>query len=146
MYNVIDLSNYIISLFDEQNAPITNLKLQKVLYYVQGYFIKVFGREAFQNEIHCWCYGPVVQKAYFEYNLRGSERLVASYVSPLHLTNIEQELIQKIVSKCKIIPSSRLVAMTHEEFPWKNAKQGEVISKQSIKNFFMYSNPLEIRL
>ena len=35
MINVLSLSNHIISLFESNEQRITNLKLQKILYYVQ---------------------------------------------------------------------------------------------------------------
>ena len=145
MYNVIDLSNYIIAAFDERNAPITNLKLQKVLYYVQGYFMKFWGSEAFRDDVYCWAYGPVVPMAYFEYNMNGSDFLHPSADSDLNMKNIEKSLVDKIIDKCKDIPSSRLVSMTHSEFPWKNATIGDVIPKQSMRNFFAFADPLEIK-
>lgn len=145
MYNVIELSNYIIAEFEKREAPITNLKLQKVLYYIQGYFMKSFGREAFRDELYCWTYGPVVPMSYFEYNMNGSAFLYPKFNPNLSLSDIERGLIEKIIDKCKDIPSSRLVTMTHNEFPWQNADLGQIITKQSVKSFFAFADPLEIR-
>ena len=145
MYNVIELSNYIIAEFENRKAPITNLKLQKVLYYIQGYFMKSFGREAFKDEIYCWTYGPVVPMSYFEYNRNGSDFLYPAFEPAISLLETERNLIEKIIEKCREIPSSKLVAMTHDEFPWKNANMGSIIPKQSIKSFFAIADPLEIR-
>ena len=39
---------------------ITNLKLQKLLYYVQSICLLVFGQKAFPEKIIAWSYGPVV--------------------------------------------------------------------------------------
>ena len=144
MINVLSLSNHIISLFEKNGTKITNLKLQKILYYTQGYFLKQFGKEAFIEDIYSWQYGPVVPTVYYQYNYCGSCPLTSEVDLFLQIEEKEKELIEKIVDKCMYIPSSKLVNMTHSELPWKNTDIGCIISKQSIKMFFNFSNPLEI--
>ena len=144
MINALSLSSHIISRFDSNEQKITNLKLQKILYYVQGYFFKTFDKEAFSEEIYCWQYGPVVPIAYYEYNLFGSKPLKVDREEMLVLTDKENELIEKIIVKCQDIPSSTLVNKTHNESPWKNTPSGHIITKQSIKKYFAFNDPLEI--
>ena len=144
MINVLSLSNHIISMFEKEKVKITNLKLQKILYYTQGYFFKEFGREAFAEEIYSWQYGPVVPTVYYQYNHCGACPLSSEETLILPIEEKEKELIEKIVNKCKTMPSSRLVNMTHDELPWKNTNIGCIISKQSIRMFFNLSNPLGI--
>ena len=145
MINVLSLSNHIISRFEAKKQPITNLKLQKILYYVQGYFFKTFDKEAFSEEIYRWQYGPVVPIAYYEYNVFGSRPLASNYGYSIVLTEEENKLIDLIIAKCQKFPSSVLVDKTHGETPWKNASSGQIITKQAIKTFFASNDPLEIR-
>lgn len=145
MYNVIDLSNYIIAAFEKRKAPITNLKLQKVLYYIQGYFYSEFGRAAFCDELCAWTYGPVVPLAYYEYHLFGSAPLSVNKEVKLFANREERRIIDKIIDKCKGIPSSRLVSMTHDETPWKSVSVGETIPNQVIEKFFLTNDPLGLR-
>ena len=144
--NAITLSNYIIEKFIEQGAPITNLKLQKVLYYVQGYSLKCFGKPAFQEEIYSWQYGPVVPMSYYEYNRSGARQLLPSNSGKAILATEQKKLINLIVDACKKIPSSTLVTKTHNEDPWKYSYVGEVISIEKIFSYFNRNNPLEIAL
>lgn len=146
MINVLSLSNHIISRFEEKNQIITNLKLQKILYYVQGYFFRKFDKEAFPEEIYCWQYGPVVPIAYYEYNIFGSKPLTSVNGYAIELTLEESEVIEKIIAKCQKIASSSLVDKTHSETPWKNAFSGQIITKQAIKKYFAYNDPLEIQI
>lgn len=144
MLDVISLSKYVIKLFGDSHSSITNLKLQKVLYYIQGYFMKKYGSEAFAEDIYCWQYGPVVPLAYYEFNHNGARPLVSN-ITHANISWQQEQLIKEIVLKCKDIPSSRLVNMTHQEAPWRNAQIGEVISKESIKRYFNLNNPLGIK-
>lgn len=146
--NAICLSNYVISLFEARNIAITNLKLQKILYYIQGYFYKRFGKEAFSEDIYNWQYGPVVPVVYYEYNSNGSLPLKSRMVSfaDCTITEGEEKLIISIVDKCSGIPTSKLVSMTHSESPWRNSNPGSIISKNNIESYFKHSNPLGIEL
>lgn len=144
--NAICLSDYVISLFEERNVAITNLKLQKVLYYIQGYFYKCFGKEAFSEDLCNWQYGPVVPVVYYEYNSNGSLPLKSrrSLLVNCTISEDEEKLIATIVDKCSAISTSKLVSMTHLESPWRNSSAGSIISKNSIESYFKHNNPLGI--
>ena len=144
--NAISLSNYVISLFEEQGTPVTNLKLQKVLYYIQGYFYRHFSKAAFSDEIYNWQYGPVVPVVYYEYNDNGSAPLKSRMIwDDCAFTDSERKLIKSVVEKCASIATSRLVSMTHSENPWRTSGSGNIISKSSIETYFKHNNPLGIR-
>ncbi len=140
----LDLANHIIVLSREERA-VTNLRVQKILYYVQGYFFREFGREAFYDDIYCWRYGPVVPQVYFKYSRNGCNALTAEdsiFIS----TNQEEALIKKVVHQCNNLSTSALVQKTHDEIPWKYTRQEEVIYKKVIYNFFKSNDPLKITM
>lgn len=60
MYSALDLSTYIVSKCIKDHSPISNLQLQKILYYIQKEFLKN-DDIAFSDDIEAWQFGPVVQ-------------------------------------------------------------------------------------
>ena len=50
---------------------ITPLKLQKLLYYIQGMALYIFDKPAFTDKIYAWAYGPVVDSVYQKYKSKG---------------------------------------------------------------------------
>lgn len=64
MYKAMDLANYIVDKCIKDNVPITNLQLQRILYFVQKDFLKR-GSPAFSDYIEAWEFGPVVPNVYF---------------------------------------------------------------------------------
>ena len=64
MYKAIDLANYIVEKCIKDDNPITNLQLQKILYFIQKDFLKR-GTRAFSDDIEAWKFGPVVPNVYF---------------------------------------------------------------------------------
>ena len=68
-YKALDIANKIISKTDlEHGDTISNLKLQKMMYYQQGFHLAYFGTPLFDEDIVAWQYGPVVPSVYKEYN------------------------------------------------------------------------------
>ena len=59
-------------MIDEGGENISNLKLQKLLYYAQGSFLAVTDKPLFEDNIVAWCHGPVVESVYHEYKSNGS--------------------------------------------------------------------------
>lgn len=66
MYRAVDLANYIVDKCIKDNTPITNLQLQRILYFVQKDFLKR-GSQAFSDDIEAWEFGPVVPNVYFDF-------------------------------------------------------------------------------
>lgn len=64
MYRALDLANYIVDKCIKDGTPITNLQLQRILYFVQKDFLKR-GSQAFSDYIEAWWFGPVVPTVYF---------------------------------------------------------------------------------
>ena len=63
MYNVLDICRYVIKYSNEKKYGVSNLKLQKLLYFIQAYFIIKNNDNApcFKEKIEAWNFGPVVQ-------------------------------------------------------------------------------------
>ena len=73
-YKVLDVCRHVINYSNEHDYGISNLKLQKVLYFIQAYFLtkKKDHTPCFDEKIEAWDFGPVVPEAYHEYKQYGS--------------------------------------------------------------------------
>lgn len=63
MYAALSIARYIIDKCTKERYPISNLQLQKILYYIQREFLQQ-GMKAFPEEIEAWQFGPVVPEVY----------------------------------------------------------------------------------
>ena len=66
-YNVLDVADYVIKYCNNHNMPISNLKLQKILYFVQAAFLSIQGFPCFPDDFVAWNYGPVIPAVYYKY-------------------------------------------------------------------------------
>ena len=113
MYAAIDLSKYIVSKCIKDGHPISNLQLQKILYYIQKAFLKEKGTQAFGDDIEAWQYGPVVPNAY--YRFCGSGAMPISFcLETGSIEKCDEELINSIVEEKRDLNPWNLVADTHK--------------------------------
>lgn len=131
-YPVLSIANKIVANTDaSQGEIISNLKLQKMLYYMQGFFIAVFDRKLFDNEIEAWQYGPVVKEMYEHFKVFGSGAIVLKENTEVQdLTKEETELFNEVMEEYGQFSAIKLMNMTHNELPWKKVfyenPQGEI--------------------
>ena len=66
-YRVDTIANYVIRYSNKHNLDVSNLKLQKILYFIQAQFLVNHDRPCFGAKIEAWSFGPVVPTIYNEY-------------------------------------------------------------------------------
>lgn len=141
MYKALSIASYIIQRCNSQNKTISNLKLQKILYFVQAEFLVTKDQPCFAEEIEAWDFGPVVPIVYQKYKIFGGGNIpvLGKKANPVILSGEDQKLVNGIVDECAQYSASTLVEITHHQTPWIEAyKNGynRVISKESIKKYF----------
>lgn len=135
-YKALDIANKIISKTDlEHGDTISNLKLQKMMYYQQGFHLAYFGTPLFDEDIVAWQYGPVVPSVYKEYKSFESNSISTSKKG-ISLSDDEEELFNNVYEEYNQFSAVALMKMTHEESPWKTTEINSVISRDKMMAFF----------
>ena len=123
-----------------EDNDLTQLKLQKLLYYAQGICLAVSGKPLFDSKLHAWLHGPVCTPIYYDFPTGASILTLYKNNDELvdQLTQKEKSLIHFIDMVYGRYGALTLRHMTHLETPWKEAKEHnlEEISQDSIKDFF----------
>lgn len=84
MHTALEVANWFLNYNDEKMYSdgadyISNLKLQKLLYYAQGTFLAITNSPLFGDAIEAWMHGPVVPSVYHAYKkteIMESNRLI----------------------------------------------------------------------
>lgn len=145
------VANEFISLSKEQNIPLTNMKLVKLMYIAQGLSLSILDRPIFKDDsIEAWKYGPVVPSIYHEFKHFKSDPITSKsmaleneWESPYEpsLTDMEDKKIVKLTwNLYKDTSSKELVTSTHRPgTPWSlTYRYGEnrVIEERLIKKYY----------
>lgn len=155
-YKALDIARYIINYSNEQEYGISNLKLQKLLYFVQAEFLAYTSEKkpCFEEEIEAWGFGPVVPCVYQEYKQFGSGNIptIIEYFEVTETWNIVKKIfnpnvikekdrnrISDIVDGLSEYSATALVNITHNQAPWSEVYEegmNNIISKKSIREYF----------
>lgn len=73
MYRPLQIANYVVYIAQRERMTITNLHLQKILYFLQANELISVGNALFRGNIEKWRLGPVVPDVYHEYKEYGSQ-------------------------------------------------------------------------
>ena len=129
--------NYNRLIMSESDADlISNLKLQKLLYYAKGCFLAYFDRPLFNEPIVAWEHGPVVESVYQEYKSNRANGIVFDDYFNSEFDNEEESLLEEVYNTFAKYSAWGLRNMTHQETPWISTQQSSVIDNEVIKKYF----------
>lgn len=137
MSSVFDVANYFLLLDDNNDGEgISNLKLQKLCYYAQGFHLAIFNTPLFNEEIEAWAHGPVVPELYHRFKVFGGSSITPeSY--PICLTHQQRQLIEEVYTVFGQYSAWKLRNMTHDEPTWANHERyADIIPKHEMQEYF----------
>lgn len=111
MYTATEIARYVINKCTIDGHPISNLQLQKILYYIQKQFL-CNGMIAFSDEIEAWQFGPVVPQVYRQYCGFGSMPIRMKYL--VYISEEYRKIIDSIVEKKRSLNPWDMVEDTHK--------------------------------
>ncbi|MBL8004968.1 MAG: DUF4065 domain-containing protein [Candidatus Kapabacteria bacterium] len=135
----LQVANAILRFADEEEEDyFSNLKLQKLLYYLQGYHLAFFNKPLFLEDFKAWKHGPVIPIIYNKYNDYGSNGIPPNldFDTKKYLSQEQIDLVENVCKEFGQFSSWKLSQMTHEEKPWKITPLNGIISKELLKEYF----------
>lgn len=123
-YSVEAVANHILNYGHKHGIEITNLKLQKLVYFAQGFALAKLSHPLFTEEIQAWTYGPVIPALYEKAKEYGNTPIRGSIAAPDSITpgSEEAEVIDEMMEMIGTAPATRLVSLSHEpNTPWAAA-------------------------
>ena len=140
MLSALDVANYFLTLAsheEEEGELISNLKLQKLVYYAQGFCLAITGKPAFPEPIEAWMHGPVIPDLYHAFKEYG-----VAPIPPPDEFNFEKypEEIRAVLDDVYDVygkySAVGLRALTHQDPPWKDTSRGCTIPLAKMKEYF----------
>ena len=145
LFSAKQVAKYFIWKSILEKKPITNKKLQKLLYYAQAWTYTLKGKPLFKEDIQAWVHGPTIVAVYDEYKKFGFNP-ISTNISEQEVKEIKDNDILEDVWRIygKNYDADYLEKLTHSEAPWQNARQelspsersANVISLEDMKKFY----------
>ena len=141
IYTADQIADTIIVAARCSEIEITNLKLQKLLYYTQAWNLVLREEPLFHEEFEAWIHGPVVPSIF--------RRFKAYRWNPIleEVSSADGEALVHVAKVLKVYgnaTANQLERLTHSESPWIDARgdtpptapSNAVISKESMRVFY----------
>lgn len=126
-----DLAQHIIAVAHQVNQPITNLQLQKVMYFTLQKALKdqKFDKntidQLYDSPFLVWRYGPVEKDIYEEYKVYGSDPITAAGANVAELEDLNNEILTLLQKD-----PFDLVEKSHQERFWEQ-HQSQIVGWRS---------------
>ena len=135
-YNAMDVAKYIVSYCDRAGKATSNLKLQKMLYFIWIDYYRETKTPLFDENFYAWQYGPVVPQVYFEFSTFAGIPINRQYKTQAGENDYSQ--LNKYIDKYIDSSAAELVEESHRpDGPWYKVYDGgngsrNVIAHESI--------------
>jgi uncharacterized phage-associated protein len=134
--DIQDLAEFTIRYCYAVPTHISNLKLQKLLYYIQAWHLVYFNKHPlFEVQPEAWVNGPVYRDVYNKFKENYGEHIILetpnskeeSYkavIDRLNLSDHQSKYLQSVLANYASRSAEHLVFRTHREKPWNEARKG----------------------
>ena len=132
-----------VAMNEKGAEQMTLLKLLKLLYYAEGFYLAMHnGEKLFDEPIVAWTHGPVVESVYYAYdnpyNLPFSDE---DREDGLSIAKDDQALLEQVFNVFGAYSAWALRDKTHEETPWLEATDGGQhlkgeINQETMRKYF----------
>ena len=139
-YKANDIARYVIFYCHKHRYPISNLKLQKILYFIQAYFLVEANKPCFSDVIEAWDYCPIVPSVFEEYRIYGSLNIPCTDNGSefRYIKSDDYDSLNRILAEVSKNTESQLKYITNNQSPWIDARKSVTkrITNKAIKDYF----------
>ena len=129
-YDVRSISNYVLDIAERERRVMSNLSINKVVYFMYCYYLLEFKESLVSAKIEAWDYGPVFRELYREFKVFGEKPILgrAHWINPesgkreicdYEISQRDRVFLEPVVSRYVKFSASNLVTLSHSSGgPW----------------------------
>jgi len=115
-----DIADYFIWLANDIGSFVSNLKLQKLVYYAQAWHLALYDCPLFDEDFQAWIHGPVIPELFEKFEHFGWQP-INSDVHP-DLPDAIVKHLEEVADEYFSCDAYLLEKMTRAELPWQQAR------------------------
>ena len=135
-YDVRGIANFVLDVAGQEQERVSNLRINKIIYFLHAGFLRQFGRPLVSAKIEAWDHGPVFREVYHQFKRFGRSPILdrakkinidTGFYEEVRaaLTQEEQYFLEERCRQLLRIPGGVLVERSHVEGgPWHVARFG----------------------
>lgn len=116
------VADYLVALAHERGQSVNNLKLQKLLYYAQAWYLALHDEPLFTEKFQAWASGPAIPCQYWRFKPFGIGDIPLQ--SRTDVPPDIEPVLREVMESYGALDEYDLSSMTYRESPWRVAHAG----------------------
>lgn len=143
MKKAIEIAEFFLTMLDlSAGDTMSNLQLQKLLYFAQGFSLAINDKPIFEEDIEAWISGPVVPTVFHAYQKYNNQSLpMPKFLDFDRFSKEENELLLEVFNVYGQFSAWKLRDISYiPEGPWKKTfvvGKNNVIPHKVLKKYFL---------
>ena len=137
-----DIADYFLWLANDTGSFMSNLKLQKLVYYAQAWHLALYDRPLFDEDFQAWVHGPVIPELFQKYQHFGWKPIDQD--AHVDLPGSIVKHLEEVADEYFSCDGYELERMSCTEHPWQRARDGlardqvseNIIEQNWIKEYY----------
>ena len=133
--NIVHDAYYLIGLFNKDKKPVTQLQIQKIMYFFEAYYMIINKTDKLYDcNFNAWAFGPVAIPLYQSLKVYGDRDIILSKEQEEigeSISDEKKEILSYIYQVFGNLSAMQLVELTHrKDSPWYNKweeNEGKVV-------------------
>lgn len=138
-----EIAATILNSCKDSGIPVSNLKLQKLLYYCEAWHLALNDESLFDDTIEAWVHGPVVARVFHDYKHAGWSPIAVERAVVASDEDVVEH-VNAVLDAYGECGATYLERLTHQEKPWREARGGlppdapsrNPISRKTMKEYY----------
>lgn len=142
MYSARTISNAILKIAHESDQQLTNMQLQKLVYFAHGWYLAWKNEPLISDSVKAWNFGPVIPPLYNRLKKYGNDVVTEPISGEVQLDDEKvNDFLKKVYERYRSLNGAQMSYLTHKEgTPWAETwskDQFSVIPQDVIRNHFL---------
>src|SRR5690554_2686459 len=136
-------ADYLLCIAREHGDYLTPLKIQKLVFYADAWFLALHDDELVPESFEAWVHGPVLRSLYYRFQGYRWNPILQDVECP-EMDEVVAEFLEDLYAEYGKFSGYELEQLTHQEEPWRRARGGldphescsNLIDKRVTRDFY----------
>lgn len=119
-YDAVDIGRTTVRLSLDNSLWLTNLKLQKLLYFAWIEYFRTEKKALFDDDFEAWKYGPVVPSVYYDFWQYAGSTIAFAKTPSVDVDQSTKDFLLKMLEEYKDCDAYELIDRSHKTAAWKD--------------------------
>lgn len=111
----LEVAKYIVNLCLKHGRPVSNLRLQKIMYLANVYYIMKQNKPLIEDDFEAWKIGPIIPEVYWEYSIYANAPIIPFYKEDADIDSEKIKVVENLIINLSATEPWRLAEICYRK-------------------------------